>query len=250
MKDEKFRINIIWVLRKLAIKYGVDMDYMYHAGDKSTWFHFFYKGNDYPCLIIWDVVESYDSFETYTMFSDIEHNLVDFIEKHKETKEKESEMNNYIRYDHAMTLSMAKYFHEGLAEGLKNPISPNELKCNLGAFIKDVRFNPPATIVFWKDGTKTVVKATGEDDYDPEKGLAIAISKKAMGNKHDYYNTFLKWLKKYKAKPETIELSVDVEPLLTVGKMSQAATEAFDSLSKAIKIAKVDIANRTEFETE
>lgn len=62
--------------------------------------------------------------------------------------------------------------------------------------IKDVIFNDPATIVFWKDGTKTVVKATNED-FDPEKGLAMAISKKALGNKHDYYNVFKKWLKKY-----------------------------------------------------
>lgn len=42
--------------------------------------------------------------------------------------------------------------------------------------IKNVIFNPPATIVFWKDGTKTVVKAQGET-FDPEKGLAMAISR-------------------------------------------------------------------------
>ena len=42
--------------------------------------------------------------------------------------------------------------------------------------IKKVIFNPPATIVFWKDDTKTVVKAQGEA-FDPEKGLAMAISR-------------------------------------------------------------------------
>lgn len=62
--------------------------------------------------------------------------------------------------------------------------------------IKDVVFNPPATIVFWEDGSKTVVKAH-EDEYDPEKGLAMAISKKVLGNKYEYYNTFKHWLKKY-----------------------------------------------------
>jgi hypothetical protein len=66
--------------------------------------------------------------------------------------------------------------------------------------IKDVIFNDPATIVLWKDGTKTVVKAT-EEEYDPEKGLAMAIAKKRYGNKWDYYNIFKHWLKKYK-KPE------------------------------------------------
>lgn len=68
---------------------------------------------------------------------------------------------------------------------------------NYGPQIKDVIFNPPATIVFWKDGTKTVVKCQEEDLYDPEKGLAMAIAKKAMGNKYSYYNTFKHWLKKW-----------------------------------------------------
>lgn len=84
--------------------------------------------------------------------------------------------------------------------------------------IKKVIFNPPATIVLWGDGTKTVVKAnsrcghtvvaTSYSDngeakteeieigelYDPEKGLAMCIAKKALGNKGNYYNEFKKWL--------------------------------------------------------
>lgn len=51
--------------------------------------------------------------------------------------------------------------------------------------------NSPATIVFWSDGTKTVVKAKNEV-FDPEKGFAMAISKKALGNKGNYYETFKK----------------------------------------------------------
>ena len=62
--------------------------------------------------------------------------------------------------------------------------------------IKNVVFNNPATIVFWADGTKTVVKSRGDDIYDPEKGMAMAIAKKTMGNKREYYHTFLHWLKK------------------------------------------------------
>lgn len=62
--------------------------------------------------------------------------------------------------------------------------------------IKKVIYNDPATIVFWKDGTKTVVKACEDDEYDPEKGLAMAISKKALGNKGNYYETFKKALPK------------------------------------------------------
>lgn len=60
--------------------------------------------------------------------------------------------------------------------------------------IEKVIFNDPATIVLWKDGTKTIVKCGNEDAYDPEKGLAMAIAKKALGNDGNYYEVFKKWL--------------------------------------------------------
>ena len=60
-------------------------------------------------------------------------------------------------------------------------------------WIKKVIFHDPVTVVLWTDGTKTVVKAAHEP-YDPEKGLAMAIAKKAMGNTGAYYNEFRKWL--------------------------------------------------------
>ena len=60
--------------------------------------------------------------------------------------------------------------------------------------IKNVIFNDPATIVFWSDGSKTVVKVQDGEPYDEEKGLAMAISKKALGNKGNYCNEFKKWL--------------------------------------------------------
>lgn len=64
--------------------------------------------------------------------------------------------------------------------------------------IVDVIFNDPATIVFWSDNTKTVVKTQDGESYDPEKGMAMAFCKKLMGNnKRDYYYTFLNYLEKY-----------------------------------------------------
>ena len=62
--------------------------------------------------------------------------------------------------------------------------------------IKNVIFNDPATIVFWEDGTKTVVKCQDGDEFDPEKGLAMAITKKAYGNKGNYCNKLKTWLPK------------------------------------------------------
>ena len=58
--------------------------------------------------------------------------------------------------------------------------------------IKDVIFNDPATIVFWTDGTKTIVKAENEP-FDKEKGLAMAICKRTCGNKGNYFTVFRKY---------------------------------------------------------
>lgn len=65
------------------------------------------------------------------------------------------------------------------------------------SMIQRVIFNPPATIVFWRDGSKTVVKCGENDIFDPEKGLAMAISKRAFGDNRDYYEVFAKWVGKY-----------------------------------------------------
>ena len=53
--------------------------------------------------------------------------------------------------------------------------------------IERVIFHDPATIVYWKDGTKTVVKAHNEK-FDKEKGLLAAIAKKVYGNKGNFNN--------------------------------------------------------------
>ena len=60
--------------------------------------------------------------------------------------------------------------------------------------IEKVIFNDPATIVFWSDGSKTVVKTQNDETYDKEKGLSMAISKKMLGNTSKYYDTFKKWI--------------------------------------------------------
>jgi hypothetical protein len=62
--------------------------------------------------------------------------------------------------------------------------------------VKDVIFNDPATIVLWKDGTKTVVKCQKDkgDTYNPELRLAMCIIKKMCDNKGNYNDVLNKWL--------------------------------------------------------
>lgn len=68
-------------------------------------------------------------------------------------------------------------------------LSPKEIRESL---IKKVIFNYPAIIVFWKDGTKTVVKSNNEP-YDKEKGLAMAFIKRMLGNTGKYNELFKEW---------------------------------------------------------
>ena len=80
-------------------------------------------------------------------------------------------------------------------EEAKKPVDSFETKqsTNRRVKIKDVIFSAPATVVFWNDNTKTVVKTRGGEKYDKEKGLAMAIIKKITGNTSNYYNIFKEW---------------------------------------------------------
>ena len=89
--------------------------------------------------------------------------------------------------------------------------------------ITNVIFNNPATIVFWSDGTKTVVKCDERDEFDPEKGLAMAICKRHFGG--GFYNDiFKKWIPE-----ETPEIEIDGQIIMT------EIAEKFERLSKTVK---------------
>lgn len=53
---------------------------------------------------------------------------------------------------------------------------------NKDNYITRVIVNNPAVIVFWNDGTKTVVKCSKEDHFDAEKGVLLAVLKRMQGN--------------------------------------------------------------------
>lgn len=59
-------------------------------------------------------------------------------------------------------------------------------KCQLEP--ERIIFNPPATIVYWNDGTKTVVKTSDEweDEFEPEVGFAMAFLRKYFGDRGTY----------------------------------------------------------------
>ena len=59
--------------------------------------------------------------------------------------------------------------------------------------IKKIMYKPPATIVFWNDGTKTVAVCEKGDVYNRELGFALCVLKKKYGNKkvHDMLDKYV-----------------------------------------------------------
>lgn len=113
----------------------------------------------------------------------------------KDIREVKTALNSIYGTDYVSSV-------EALAETMERfnrrpPIAKKDVqKSEMLDKINNVIFNKPATIVFWADGTKTVVKCEHED-FDPEKGLAMAIVKKIMADNHSYYNEiFKKWIPK------------------------------------------------------
>lgn len=99
-------------------------------------------------------------------------------------------------------------------------------ECTAGAFanygfaIERVIHNEPATVVLWKDGTKTVVKCHEGDEYDPEKGLLLCIAKKAYGNKGRFNDVLRKHVP---AKPSAFD------------ELKEAAEKAAGSFIKSLQ---------------
>ena len=73
---------------------------------------------------------------------------------------------------------------------VSNAVSESYMNVLCPYRIDRVIFHDPATIVIWKDNTKTVVKCHNEP-YDREKGLAMCIAKKVLGK--DFHKTFREW---------------------------------------------------------
>ena len=151
-----------------------------------------------------------------------------------------------LYYEEKLMLNYKKdyvSYAEKIRKSLTNPLT-----------IKNVIFNEPATIVFWADGTKTVVKCQDGDVFDPEKGLAMAFMKKVLGNKGHYFETVKKWVPEeikedvpewVKTQRENLENGV-VFPCAGCGKWNATnclsrPCEKLESYNKALDALKEEI---------
>ena len=131
-----------------------------------------------------------------------------------------NDYENDIRIDYGTYSSIYNRVASDNGSYIKVP-SPKQKAMNS---ITNVIFNNPATIVFWSDGTKTVVKCDERDDFDPEKGLAMAICKKHFGG--GFYNDiFKKWI------PEEDAPVIEIDGQITMNEIA----EKFERLAKVAK---------------
>ena len=75
--------------------------------------------------------------------------------------------------------------HDLIADAIRQTYGFGQEDRNMTMSAVDVQkviFNPPATIVFWGDGTKTVVKTMSEEPFDMYHGFTAALAKKVYGN--------------------------------------------------------------------
>ena len=100
-----------------------------------------------------------------------------------------------IRKPKESVLDSMRYMH-WVDRVMEEAAKKKEETTMTAASIKNVIFNPPATIVFWTDGSKTVVKCNAKEEFDPEKGMAMAIAMRCANNSDDFYKEIKKWVEK------------------------------------------------------
>lgn len=96
--------------------------------------------------------------------------------------------------------------------------------------IRKVIFSGPATIVFWNDGSKTVVKCMKGDHLNYEMGIAMCTLKKLFGDNYlDFKKDLKKWAPEEKKEPEVKpwHIIVNTEDSKKIAKKPQDFAEAF-----------------------
>ena len=185
------RITVTEMLRDYAKANDIGIHYDDSEYRKSTTFQLLKKdGVCHTIVIYWKDIENvYEAFKA----------IVNKIEGKEEKKEMEN-----IKYGHDDSV-LPQVLVDAIIMKQRSKMGFNALPK-----IKQVIFNNPATIVFWTDDTKTIVKAVNEK-FDPEKGLAMAIAKKYLGNKGNYFNEFKKWIREKDFNYESVKPGKDKE---------------------------------------
>lgn len=192
-KEQEFMKNIRWKVKQV------------NCERKTP-----YDGQEITAILEVDTLSPLDRMDLVKMQVELQ-NALDRMDP-----EKNKEFAQYIRSDVMATLEL----NRKLNPSTKLPK------------IKKVIFNDPATIVYWEDGSRTVVKTSKNDIFDPEKGLAMAIAKRTLGDQGNYYNEFRKWLPKEEPKHVVLVTNRAAEHIMGVlNDMAEEAKRAAKAMS-------------------
>ena len=75
--------------------------------------------------------------------------------------------------------------NSGNCDGCVGCTCGDEYSPRIENIVDHIIFNDPATVIYWVDGSKTVVKCGPEDTFSKEQGVAMAVLKKVFGD--NYY---------------------------------------------------------------
>lgn len=182
--NKKYR-GYYGVVKHVAVrgKYGIELDGFRNSRSETGLFWFneqdLVMQKDEKTVLIGDMKNGY----SYVTPKEVEEMRMK-IDREKIKEVEEMRMKNDIeKIEEAQNMLTKMFLNSEYAITIHKDVE-----------IVKVIFNNPATIVFWSDGKKTVVQCSSDEAFDEEKGLAMAISKRVLGNKGNYYNEFKKWL--------------------------------------------------------
>lgn len=124
------------------------------------------------------IYEKLEATEMAKLGADFDGDTIDFIKISKEKEANNKEEKNMGPKDTTFSKFCRRIYW-----GTITPVKPTK-----------ILIQGTATIIWWSDGTKTVVKCQKGDKMDPEKGIAMCVMKKFMGT-NDTHSNYLDFAK-------------------------------------------------------
>lgn len=150
------------------------------------------------------------------LMSGVVDKIISRLDETFRKKEEENEMNQNELYDkyqevltgfaraavtsviNSVTAGTASTKNVNISKNVNTSFEPSASEKGLNSLIKNVIINEPSIIVFWTDGSKTIVKCAESDTFDPEIGICIAFMKKFLGNTGNYHQILRRVIKNAK----------------------------------------------------
>lgn len=149
---------------------------------------------DGDCYLTNDQYESTKKYFETKINSEIKINSPNYLNTISTTPITSTDYTGGLVYDNSSTSFKISNPHTvGCGQHVLSDIVEHKSLGFRNIKIKRIIFNPPATVIFWGDDTKTVVKCAEDDEFNPEIGVAMCYMKKIYGSRH----AFSKMVEKY-----------------------------------------------------